>query len=331
MATGVRCTSVNEEDIVFYKAHGCSALKFGVESGSQLILDLMEKVFRVSDVYKAIDLCISHGVYSPLAVMVGMPGETEVTAKETGEMIGTIAAKAGIHPKLMGYDIFYALPLPGTPLYEYGEFVGVIDKDPGGAGAYLERVTDAGTYKRYFVNLNGAPISEVIFWDVLVALEASRVFHLRVKQLSGDERLYGTRLRVSRELELGNNPRWSLKYSALKFTLITWITDKFIIGNKVLDKMPRMLVYPIVKWALFLEFTIQKGFTHNRKNNLFLMDGSKVKRLAVGDIQGVSAKSKSLRGIVNRMAERVETSNVSFPLNFQNDTMRSRNLISKGL
>lgn len=331
MATGVRCTSVKEEDIVFYKAHGCSALKFGVESGSQLILDLMEKVFSVRDVYSAIDICINHGVYSPLAVMVGMPGETELTAKETGEMIGTIAAKVGIHPKLMGYDIFYALPLPGTPLYEYGELVGVIDKSPAGAGAYLERVTDAGTYKRYFVNLNGAHISEVLFWDVLVALEASRTYHLKAKDVTCGEQSYGTLLRESREQELKNNPRWSLKYTALQFTLITWAVDTYVIGSKYLDRLPRAILYPFVKLALYFEFTIQRLYIRNRNNNLFLMDGSKVKRLLAKDSEGGSAKSKSLRGIVNRMNGKVAKSKVSFIPRLQYETGQSRELLSKGL
>ena len=41
--TGVRCTSVVKEDLQFYKDHGCVQLKFGIESGSQKMLDLMEK------------------------------------------------------------------------------------------------------------------------------------------------------------------------------------------------------------------------------------------------------------------------------------------------
>ena len=45
-ASGIRVTSVNREYIKFYKDHGCSFMKFGVETGSQRILDLMEKKFN---------------------------------------------------------------------------------------------------------------------------------------------------------------------------------------------------------------------------------------------------------------------------------------------
>jgi anaerobic magnesium-protoporphyrin IX monomethyl ester cyclase len=329
MATGVRCTSITEDDIIFYKENGCSALKFGVESGSQTILDLMEKVFKVSDVYAAIDYCIRHEVYSPLAVMVGMPGETQETAMETGRLVGEISAKMNIHPKIMGYDIFYALPLPGTPLYEYGEHVGVIDRSPEGAGAYLERVTDAGTYKRYYVNLNGAHISEVLFWDVLVALEASRTFHEREGR--GVVLDYSESLRKSRELELKNNPRWSLKYTALSFTFITWFLDVYVIGKRYTDYVPRWLVYPLIKFCIYFEFRIQSFYSRNRKNNLFLMDGSSIKRLTEADVEGKSAKSRSLRGVVKRMesshGESADTVESVVVFN-KND---GRYLLSKGL
>jgi len=47
---------------------------------------------------------------------------------------------------------------------------------------YLTRVADVGTYKRYYINLNGAPISEVLFWETLVKLEASRTFRKEVNK-----------------------------------------------------------------------------------------------------------------------------------------------------
>jgi radical SAM superfamily enzyme YgiQ (UPF0313 family) len=152
IATGVRCKSVNREDIKFYKEHNCSALKFGIESGSQKILDIMEKRFHVDDAFNAVKNCIDYGLFSPLAVMLGMPGETTQTAQETGAFIGKISSYLGVHPKYTEYDLFYALPLPGTPLYEYGIQVGFIDDSVDGVENYMESVTNAGTYKRYFMN-----------------------------------------------------------------------------------------------------------------------------------------------------------------------------------
>lgn len=48
---GIRCTSVIEDDIKFYKECGCTGMKFGVESGSQKILNIMNKGFTVDEIY----------------------------------------------------------------------------------------------------------------------------------------------------------------------------------------------------------------------------------------------------------------------------------------
>ena len=92
--SGVRCTSVNKDDLKFFKEHGCVSLKFGIESGSQRMLDIMEKRFTVEDVRKALFGCYDIDLYSPpLGFMVGMPGESLETAKESGKFLGQIAAK----------------------------------------------------------------------------------------------------------------------------------------------------------------------------------------------------------------------------------------------
>lgn len=330
MATGVRCTSVDEDDIIFYKAHGCSALKFGIESGSQTILDLMEKFFNLDDVVSRVKLCIKHGVYSPLAVMVGMPGETYITARDTGKLIGQVAAYLGVHPKDMGYDIFYALPLPGTPLYEYGEKLGVIDPTPHGTGEYLERVTDAGTYKRYYVNLNGAPDHEVVFWDVLVALEASRVYRILSKKLNPtDSVAYRKHLiKKSMQLKVQSNPRYSLKYTALSFTLITYLIDRYVIGNKFVDILPRFLVYRVVQSINYLEFLLQSLSSTNKSNNIFAMRGVKIPRISNLNIStSRNPKKRSLRAIVNDM----QYVNIAFASHLSDSHLKARERLVKGL
>ena len=49
--------------------------------------------------------------------MVGMPGESLETAKASGKLLGEIAARLRVPiVKLFGYtDLFYAIPLVGTP------------------------------------------------------------------------------------------------------------------------------------------------------------------------------------------------------------------------
>lgn len=267
IATGIRCKSVNYEDIKFYKEHNCSALKFGVESGSNKILSIMEKKFNIDDVYNAIHSCIKLNLYSPIALMLGMPGETEDTARETGQFIGTIASMLHAHPKIIGYDLFYALPLPGTPLYEYGQYVGVIPNDPNGEDEYLTKISNAGIYKRYFINLNGAPIKEVLWWEWLAKLEASRTYRSRTRN---NKNIDNTSLYLQEQKNATVvNPRLNLKYSSLKFTLITRIFDDYIDGNRFIDMIPKFILYPFLKNMCYLEFLIQNAYLSNRQNNIF--------------------------------------------------------------
>ena len=269
IATGIRCKSVNYDDLKFYKEHNCSALKFGVESGSDKILSIMEKKFNIDDVYNAIHACIKLNLYSPIALMLGMPGETEDTAKETGQFIGTVASMLNAHPKVIGYDLFYALPLPGTPLYEYGQFVGVIPDEPEGEDTYLTKISNAGIYKRYYINLNGAHIKEVLWWEWAAKLEASRTYHSKTKNKKhiDNSALYVQENKIATVV----NPRLNLKYSSLKFTYFTRIFDDYIDGNKYVDMIPRVILYPFLKNMLYLEYLIQNIFASNRKNNMFNM------------------------------------------------------------
>ena len=89
--------------------------------------------------------------------MVGMPGESLQTAKESGKFLGQIAAKLRVPlKKLFGYtDIFYAIPLVGTPLYEYGKNLGLIGNSVEEEEKYLKLVSNVGAYKRYYINFNG--------------------------------------------------------------------------------------------------------------------------------------------------------------------------------
>jgi len=175
-ATGVRCTNVNRADVEYFKASGCCSLKFGVESGSQTILDIMEKNFTVEQVENALSACWDNDIYSPLALMVGMPGEGDDTIRETGEWIGKMAYKLGLHPESMRYAVFYALPFPGTPLYEYCVQRNLIGDSVEEEEDYLVSLASAGTNKWCYLNVNGASPANVLSWDHRMIWQAQKTF-----------------------------------------------------------------------------------------------------------------------------------------------------------
>jgi len=324
LAAGARCTSVAKEDVLHYKKNGCCGLTFGVESGSQTMLDIMEKKFTVDDIKKAIFACYDNDLWtSPIGFMFGMPGESLHTARESGKLLGEIAARVGVPPGLLfGHlDPCYAIPLIGTPLYEYGRRLGLVGQNVDEEEKFLELVSNVGAYKRYYINFNGAPISEVVFWDMLVFLEATRLFVKLTKNKTLSIK-WEKRFKMVMNVRNLNNPHIRDKQKkirimgdigekeGLSFTryFITNFLRRHVVFNKFLTKVPRFILYPIVRYLLYFEFLIQKYLLMD-SHNLHKFTNKKVNskiRIKYEDIDPTKTtqKDRSLRNIVmNKMKQ----------------------------
>ena len=77
----------------------------------------------------------------------------------------------------------------GTPMYEYGKQLGLIGQSTDEEEKFLEITSNVGAFKRYYINFNGAPMSEVLFWDILVFLEAQRTYTKLMKNKTENEAL----------------------------------------------------------------------------------------------------------------------------------------------
>jgi len=89
---------------------GCLRVWIGSESGSQRVLDAMERGIKVEQVREAIGLCRERGIEAGMFVIWGYPGE------EIADIEATIA-----HIKASLPDTFLttvAYPIKGTPYYE---------------------------------------------------------------------------------------------------------------------------------------------------------------------------------------------------------------------
>ena len=265
----------------------------------------MEKKFLVEDVFNAVKNCIDNGLFSPLAVMLGMPGETAQTAQETGAFLGKLHSILGVHPTYMDYNIYYALPLPGTALYEYGIQSGFIDGSINGVEEYLESVTNAAAYKRYYMNLTGAPHGEVLSWDWILKLEASRVFRQNQKKTNSFvankmKEVYKENQRIN----VKTNPHVKMQYTSMKFTVITRFLDRIVSGNFFfIDRMPRRILYPLVRYVVSFEFMIQTMFKKNRGHYIFKgkARSKKIQRIDVSISNESTRKiGESLRKVVKR-------------------------------
>jgi len=89
---------------------GCENSWMGAESGSQKILDAMDKGTRVEQIYEATGLLREYGIRPSFFIQFGYPGETKEDIRKTIRMINRLL------PDSLGISVSY--PLPGTPFYE---------------------------------------------------------------------------------------------------------------------------------------------------------------------------------------------------------------------
>lgn len=96
-------------------ATNCKEVRIGAESGSQRILDLVEKDVTIEQIRTAVDLCQRFGIRAALNFMIGIPGETREDRELTFALMDELEAM-GPGVAVNGPSVF--LPWPGTALYE---------------------------------------------------------------------------------------------------------------------------------------------------------------------------------------------------------------------
>ena len=92
------------------KESGCFMCGFSLESGSQEILDMMNKKIEVEAFMETVDILHEADIICNTSVVFGYPIETKETIQETFEQ----CLKARVYP-----SIGFLLPLPATGMYDY--------------------------------------------------------------------------------------------------------------------------------------------------------------------------------------------------------------------
>jgi len=109
---------------------GCIELKLGMESGSQRILNAMQKNIRPDQIRSAVYDARNAGIGVKLFVIHGFPGENLESSRETLTLLKELA------PCVDRVSLFRFVPLPGTYVYDHPEEFGLhgTDKDAGWSG-----------------------------------------------------------------------------------------------------------------------------------------------------------------------------------------------------
>jgi radical SAM superfamily enzyme YgiQ (UPF0313 family) len=108
-----RCDLMTRDTVADLARAGCGEVWMGVESGSQKILDAMEKDLRVEDVHRARQNLRAHGIRACYFLQFGYPGE------DWDDIQSTIQMVRETRPDEIGVSVAY--PLPGTKFYKLVE------------------------------------------------------------------------------------------------------------------------------------------------------------------------------------------------------------------
>ena len=114
-----RVDTVSEEILAKMKTAGCSAVSFGVESGNSQILKTIKKGITREQVVEAVNMCRRTGVIPHASFILGLPGETPQTIRETldfGEQLKALGLSYGFH---------LLAPFPGTEIRENANQYGI--------------------------------------------------------------------------------------------------------------------------------------------------------------------------------------------------------------
>ena len=112
-----RCSNSDEEGFELMARSNCKGVFLGIESGSPLILENMNKAATVEKYMKGIERLRQHGILTFGSFIIGFPGETEQTISETATFIRE--AK----PDYYRAQLWYCEP--GTPIFHQREKYGI--------------------------------------------------------------------------------------------------------------------------------------------------------------------------------------------------------------
>jgi radical SAM superfamily enzyme YgiQ (UPF0313 family) len=119
--TNSRVNTIDREVMSIMKKVGCKRLSFGVESGSQQILNKMNKFTTIDQIIEAFQLCTEFKIFSVGSFILGYPGETYHDMEKTKRLIKIIEPDR--------IDLHIANPIIGTQLYDFAKKEGLLLED----------------------------------------------------------------------------------------------------------------------------------------------------------------------------------------------------------
>jgi len=198
-ASGGKPSVVDRDILVKMKQAGFKRISYGIESGSQTILNIMKKQTTVEDNYRAVTLMKEVGIPITVNIVFGMPGESERTMDETRDFLISLDIPSNI------YYAALCTPYPGSSLFEQLLKNRTI-KDT------REYLLNIGGYGNYRINLTDMPKHRFL----------NRVIDIQYRV---DLAYYKKRRQYSKILTIT-----LIKYSAMIYNLLVPIHIRYKLG-----------------------------------------------------------------------------------------------------
>jgi len=315
---GARVKSMNYEDMKFFRECGLLRIQFGIEAGSQKMLDVMEKKFKKEDVYNRISECASLDIQgSTDGIIIGMPGETPETIKEASEFVAGLGYLTQKNWYMTVPFTRWALPIPGTPLYEYAQQIGALGPTIEDEEEYLLRFSDQKNNFLNYTNTTEYSVKELYYWNYLFNFAGKYAFkNIIIKNNKSIKNklleIYNKCIKYEfnefiKSVKFLYSRKSSYRKRMPKFFLI--ILNHLVVCFMSLSilLLPKAVLFPIVKAYsnLKFHFLVEKRFKAKRgkqKYNVFMTRINKdVKNLVTaqkGIAQTERQIERSLRNIV---------------------------------
>ncbi len=102
------------KDLDYFRSKGCEEIHFGVESGSQRMIDeCIHKQIKVDDVIPVLQRVLDADIMPRASFIFGMPGETLDDVTQTVHLIMEMAERFGNHFVI---NSFFFYPIPNTAM-----------------------------------------------------------------------------------------------------------------------------------------------------------------------------------------------------------------------
>ncbi|MDD5547589.1 MAG: radical SAM protein [Candidatus Pacebacteria bacterium] len=149
----IRIDFIDDELVAKLKNFNIFDMLIGLESGSERMLQLIDKRFTVERLLQGVRSIAKYGLHATYSFIVGLPSETE---KDFNETISVMNQVYKIHPQA-GFTVGAYLPYPGSKLYDFSLMQGFVPP---------QRTEDWGKIDRFRKDFNSPWVNVRKVWVI---------------------------------------------------------------------------------------------------------------------------------------------------------------------